>query len=137
MHTGCFDLRTICKELSRVPDKLIAIGVQLGISHNKVTKFMKEDEPLSAVINFWLSGNVKKIPLNWQSIVKALKSGHVDETKLANKIISRYQLDGKKDSMLSALDACSLWPHVQFYATDLEYCRPYSGSYLLYCYIDA
>ena len=69
-----------------VAHKWFKIGVQLGIPYNKLKEFEKEDDPLSAAVNYWLSGNVKEVPVSWSSIVAALESSHVGETGLANRI---------------------------------------------------
>ena len=83
---ACLNVRTICKELGEVAYKWYKIGVQLGISRGKLKEFEKEDDPLSAVIDYWLNGNVEGVPVSWRSVVAALKSSHVGETGLANKI---------------------------------------------------
>ncbi len=73
-----------------VKHKLVQISVQLGIPLNKIKEFKKEDDPLSEVIDYWLKGNVKGVPLTWKSIVKALESTHVDEEALAERIKKTY-----------------------------------------------
>ena len=62
------------------------IGIQLGIPLNKLQEFKKEDDPLSLVVDYWLKGNATE-PVSWESIVIALKSEHVEETRLARQII--------------------------------------------------
>ena len=73
-----------------IAHKLFKIGVQLGVPHHKLKEFEKEADPLSAVIDYWLSGNVEGVPVSWRSIVAALKSNHVGETGLANRISRKY-----------------------------------------------
>lgn len=87
-----FDLRTICNELGEVKWKFLEIGVQLGISRNKLMEFKEQRDPLAASIHYWLAGNVKdaQIPLSWSSIVNALESSHVDELGLGRKIRAKY-----------------------------------------------
>ncbi len=62
--------------------KWFEIGIQLGIPRHKLKWFRKEDDPLSAVIDYWLCGNVESVPLTWRSVVEVLKSDHVDESDL-------------------------------------------------------
>ena len=79
-------------ELGEIDHKWFKIGVQLGVPHGKLKGFEKEVDPLSAVINFWLSDNVEdtEVPVSWRSVVAALKSSYVGETGLANSINSKY-----------------------------------------------
>ena len=77
-------------ELGEVAHKLFKIGVQLGIPHSKLKEFEKEDDPLSAMINYWLNNNVERVPVSWNSVAAALKSKHVGEARLADKIINKY-----------------------------------------------
>ena len=52
----------------------------------------KEVDPLSAVVNYWLQGNVTEsvVPITWKSIVAALKADSVQETALAEEIRKKY-----------------------------------------------
>ena len=84
------NLMTICMELGEVAHKCFKIGVQLGIPRHILKEFEKEDDPLSAVIDYWLNGNVEGVPVSWRSIVAALESSHVWETGLANKVSKKY-----------------------------------------------
>ena len=80
-------------ELGDVAHRWFKIGVQLGISRGKLKEFKEiEDDPFSAVINYWLNDNVEdtEVPVSWMSIVAALKSSYVGETGLANRISSKY-----------------------------------------------
>ena len=65
----------------------------MGIPLHKLKEFEEEDDPLAAAIDYWLRGNVESVPVNWKSIVDALKSGHVDESGLAKRIASKYCSD--------------------------------------------
>lgn len=76
--------------LSEVLHKLTEIGVQLGIPRRKLKELEKEDDPLSAVIDYWLRGNVDGLPPTWRSIVTVLNSKHVDESGLAKRIQKLY-----------------------------------------------
>ena len=91
-------LRAICEELSKADHKRFEIGIQLGIPRGKLEKFEKKDDPLSAIIDFWLRGNVKDVPVSWRSIVAALESSHVDEAGLANRISKKYCIDQSKQA---------------------------------------
>ena len=79
--------------MSVVLYKISKIGIQLGIPYNKLKEFEKEDDPLAAVIDYWLRGNVEGVPVNWKSIVDVLKSSHVDENGLAKRIALKYCSD--------------------------------------------
>ncbi len=59
------------------------IEIQLGIPKNKLDEFKKQDDPLSEVINYW---NVKGDPVSWKTILKVLRTEHVGELGVANKI---------------------------------------------------
>ncbi len=90
-----FDLKTICNALVSVETKWFRIGIQLGIPRSKLEKFKKdEDDPLSAVVDYLLKGNVTEsataIPISWNSILTALKSDYVGEPGLAERISKNY-----------------------------------------------
>ena len=80
----------ICNELSIVKHKIFHIGVQLGVPRYKMKEFKKEDDPLSATIEYWLDGNVEDASLTWQSVVDALRSEHVGEIGRADAIYEKY-----------------------------------------------
>ena len=84
-------LRTLCEELSTLRYKRYQIGVQLGISHNKLMEFEKEDDPLAVSIDYWLAGNAEEgVSRCWQSVVSMLRSSQVDESGIAKKIEEKY-----------------------------------------------
>ena len=89
-----FNLRTLCDALGSIKTKWFEVGVQLGIPRNKLLEFKKEDDPLSAVVDYWLKGNVTDsvVPISWQSIVATLKSEYVGEPGLAERINKKYCL---------------------------------------------
>lgn len=92
-----FDLKTICDALGSIEGKWYKIGIQLGIPHNKLQEFVKDVDPLSAVIDYWLKGNVTESvsPISWDTIVTALRSQYIGEHGLAEKINKAYcQLEG-------------------------------------------
>lgn len=64
--------------------------MQLGVPYHKLEEFKKEDDPLAAVIDYCLKGNVEGVPVCCESIVTALKSTHVGEHGLAVKIGTKY-----------------------------------------------
>ena len=76
-------------ELGEVAHNWFKIGVQFGVPRHKLKEFEKEDDPLSAVIDYWLNGN-SKVPVSWRSVVAALESSHVGETGLASTIKKKY-----------------------------------------------
>ena len=90
VNCRALNLMNICSELSDIAHKRFKIGIQLGIPRNKLEELEGEQDPLSAIVNYWLRGNVKDVPLSWRSIVKALTSKHVGEMGLANVIDKKY-----------------------------------------------
>lgn len=84
------DLKTVCDAIGTMEHKWPRFGVQLGIPRYVLKKFEDEKDPLSAVVDYWLRGNVKFAVLSWSSIVKALESTHVDEEGLARSIRDQY-----------------------------------------------
>ena len=89
-------LRIICDALGSVRTEWFKIGVQLGIPRSKLLEFQGDPDPLSAVVDYWLRGNVTEsdIPISWQSIVKALRSESVGEPGLADRITQIYCKEG-------------------------------------------
>ena len=85
-------MRPICSELAVVAYKWYKIGFQLGIPYHKLKELEEERDPLIAAIDYWLNGNVEGVSISWSSIVTALKSNHVGEIGLANKIIMKHCL---------------------------------------------
>ncbi len=84
-------MRSICNALARIKIKWYEIGIQLGIPRNKLLEFKKEDDPLSAVVDYCLRGNVESVdPISWKSIVAALKSEYVGEPGLAEQISKKH-----------------------------------------------
>ena len=92
--TSCFpallDLKTVCNELGSVKVKSHEIGVLLGIPQHKLLEFQKGDNPLPAIADFWLRGNVEGAEVSWKSIATALASDFVGEPALAKKISQIY-----------------------------------------------
>ena len=85
-------MRTVCNALGSIKTKWFEIGIQLGIARNKLLEFKNEHDPLSAIMDYCLRGNVAKstAPISWDSIVAALKSDHVGEPGLAEQISKKY-----------------------------------------------
>lgn len=85
-------LRVVCDALGTIKTSWQKIGVQLGIPHHRLQEFKADDDPLAAVVDYWLQGNVTEsvVPISWQSIVTALKSEHVGAPGLADKLRKKY-----------------------------------------------
>ena len=85
-------LSVICNELGRASGKWYKIGVSMGIPRHVLNQLKKDEDPLSAVIDYWLRGNVTDpvTPISWKSIVAALESNYVGESGLARQIKSKY-----------------------------------------------
>ena len=92
INVSLLDLREVCNELGSVRHKSFNIGVELGTPPYKLDEFVDEcDDPLAAVIDYWLRGNAEKgLPISWQSIVAALRSPLVNEDGLASAIEQKY-----------------------------------------------
>ena len=60
----------------------------MGIPRRVLKQFEKEDDPLSAAMDYWLEGNIKNpaMPISWQSLVAVLNAESIEETALANRI---------------------------------------------------
>lgn len=84
------DVRTVCFALATIEYKWLRFGVQLGIPRHVLKKFENERDPLSAVVDYWLRGNVKDVPRSWRYIVDTLKSDYVDEGGLSRSIEDQY-----------------------------------------------
>ena len=82
-----FDLKTIYNELSVVLYKWFQIGVKLGVPYHKLKEFEEEKDPLAAIIDYGLKGNIEGSPFSWKSIVEALKE--IDNS-LARRIENKY-----------------------------------------------
>ena len=89
-YVDLLDLSTICEELATVKYKWWDIGLRLHVPYHKLKEFEKEENPLAAVVNYWLKGNVKDVPVTWRSIVAALEAASVDERGLARTIREKY-----------------------------------------------
>ena len=67
-----------------------AIGLKLHVPFHKLKEFEEEKNPFVQVINYWLDGYVKDVPVTWRSIVVILESSSVDERSLAKTIMAKY-----------------------------------------------
>ena len=78
--------------LGSLDHKWFQIGIQLGIPRNVLEKFEGVKDPLSAIIDFWLEGNVqdKDAPVTWATLAAALKSSHVGAPAIAKRIMNKY-----------------------------------------------
>ena len=96
------DLSIICEELAKVKYKWKSIGLKLGVPYYKLKEFEKESDPLVEVIDYWLKGNVKDVPITWRSIVAVLESSSVEETRLAQFIMKKYcQAEPRQKGIIS------------------------------------
>ena len=86
--------------MGEVVYKWFKIGVQLGIQRGKLMEFGELDDPLSAVVDNWLRGNVESVPVSWDSIVTVLKTTHVGEPALAERISRKYCQQGEKGQLI-------------------------------------
>ncbi len=90
----------MCGELSILSGKRTEIGIQLGIPLYKLKEFEKEGDPLAATIDYWLKGNTgDAVPRSWESVVAALRSHHVGELGLANKIEEKYCSEKQQETI--------------------------------------
>lgn len=85
------DLKTIYEELSCIIHRWFKLGVLMGISYHKLKEFKREEEPLAAVIDYGLKGNIQKYPFTWKSIVKVLIK--LKESGLASRLEKKYCQD--------------------------------------------
>ena len=55
-------------------------------------EFQQGLDPLSAVMDYWLRGNITEpaVPISWKSIVMTLKSEYVGEPGLAEHISKKH-----------------------------------------------
>ena len=92
--TSCFpallDLKTVCDKLGSVEHKSHKIGVMLGIPQHKLLEFQKGDNPLPAIADFWLRGNVEGAEVSWKAIATAIASDFVGEPALAKEIRQNF-----------------------------------------------
>ena len=96
--TAFLDLSTICEELATVKYKWRDIGLKLHVPYHKLKEFEGTKNPFVEVINYWLNGNVKDVPVTWRSIVTVLESSSVDERGLGKTITKKYcQLESIND----------------------------------------
>ena len=86
-------------ELITIAHKWITIGIQLGIDYHVLKGFGQQynNDPircLTELLQYWLDGNAAngKSHVNWETIIKALKSPSVNESGLAEKICENHQL---------------------------------------------
>lgn len=64
--------------------------MKLGIPYEKLMEFKTHQDPLAALIDYWLRGNVPKVPVSWSFIVEALTSEYLGEAGLARRISRSY-----------------------------------------------
>ena len=81
----------VIEELNKVVHKAHAIGIQLGIPMPILRQFkmLPTGEIFPEIVDYWLQGNTD-VEISWNSIVTVLKSGHVDEIGLADRIHQEF-----------------------------------------------
>ena len=86
------NLRTVCYALGSIKNKWLELGISFGIPRNKLEEFEEKRDPFSAVIDYYLKGNITDPPppISWQFIVEALKSEYVGEPGLGSQIHKKY-----------------------------------------------
>ena len=110
VHAAQLDLGTACEELATVKYKWRDIGLKLHVPYHKLKEFEKEANPLVEVINYWLNGNVKDVPVTWKSVVTVLESSSVDERGLAKIIMKKYyHSESTIDKGTSSYIICHAW----------------------------
>jgi hypothetical protein len=88
-------LKDVCDELGVIKHLWFEFGVQLGIPRGKLEEFEGKKDPFSAVVDYWLRGNIEGVPIAWKSVVKALESRYVWEKGLAKRIRISHCKEGK------------------------------------------
>lgn len=71
--------------------KWFEIGILLGIPRSKLMGFKKEDDPLAAVVDYWLRNMENP---SWESLASAVGSNHVNEIGFAKRIREKYCQQG-------------------------------------------
>ena len=66
------------------------VGLKLRVPYHKLKEFEGTKNPFVEVINYWLKGNVKDVPVTWRFIVTVLESSSLDERGLAKTIMEKY-----------------------------------------------
>lgn len=64
------------------------IGLQMGIPYHKLKEFEKEEDPLAAIIDYGVTGNIESPSFGWKSIVEALRKS--DNCGLAKRLEHKY-----------------------------------------------
>lgn len=93
--TAGLNLATLRNLLDDVECKYHKIGIQLGISGNKI-KAIEANYPLverrlSEVVSFWLFNHPEA---SWMILIKALESDSIKEKVLAQRIRRKYSTTG-------------------------------------------
>ena len=80
-------LKTVCEELAEASHDWFEIGVELGIPRSKLREWRKLDDPLTAVLDYWVRGDAGGAPPSWEALAEALES---PRAALASRIRSKY-----------------------------------------------
>ncbi len=115
-------LKEVLNELSSISHKKWSrIGTQIGVPDHSLKEFEAEADSLSEVINYWERGNVVNGPsFCWESVVVVLKTEHVGEPGLADKIKKKYWQDEYFRRIL-----CLMTPSFLFKQFSITYHRVY------------
>ena len=89
---GQDDLKLLHHELHSVSDKWYSLGVQLGVSIEKLKCIRRENlltsECLLDMLNSWLK--CTDPPHTWKALVEALESSPIEEKTLAQQLRDKY-----------------------------------------------
>lgn len=98
-------MNAIFRDLQSAKEKWEVIGSGLGLSAERLQRIKRDragrtDQCLYAVINDWLHGrdNAQKRSVSWRTLIRTLESTKVDESTLADKIMTE-----------KGEDVCSGW----------------------------
>ena len=98
------DVRILSSELSAVQTKWYEIGVQLGITTDKLDTFQEDRNTTTrcflATLKYWVDGNTD-VPVSWESIIKVLNGPFVNEPALANYLQRKYCVETHKKGTYS------------------------------------
>ena len=87
------NMKNLMNELAPVTSKFFEFGIQLGIHEDKLEELEGNhrvaNRCFSAVLSFWKKGNTD-MPVEWESICKALESPSVGQKGLAKQLRKAY-----------------------------------------------
>ena len=96
------DVKTLSSELSAVQSKWYEMGIQLGITKDKLDTFNEDHGKVArcflATLNYWVDGNTD-VPVSWESIIKVLNDPFVNEPAMSNRLRGKYCVETPKKGM--------------------------------------